>query len=94
MKKILDIYLGSLFEFTNPQGGMFFWGEGPKGLDLTKLYKKAAYEYKVAYVPGEHFYAPGTIKKENTMRLNFSYPTEKQIEQAIKRLTKLFNATL
>ena len=66
MEKLLQQYLGNIFNFTHPQGGMFFWGEGPKNLNLTNLYKKAAYKYKVAYVPGEYFFARGTKKKKNT----------------------------
>jgi 2-aminoadipate transaminase len=44
-------------------------------------------ENKVAYVIGSAFYCNG--KGQNTMRLNFSFPSEKQIEEGIKRLAKM-----
>jgi 2-aminoadipate transaminase len=91
MKQSLKKELGAIAQFTNPQGGMFYWLKTNKALDLTKLYHKAAYDFKVAYVPGEHFYAPGTKVYKNTMRLNFSYPTALQITKGIKRLRKLFS---
>jgi 2-aminoadipate transaminase len=90
MGKLLDQHLGQIFKFTHPQGGLFIWGESSKNFDLTALYKKAAQKYKVAYVPGEHFFARGTRKKKNTLRLNFSYSSKNQIRTGIKRLAKLF----
>ena len=45
---------------------------------------KEAIKETVAYVPGGPFYADG--KGQNTMRLSFCYPSEKDIEEVIKRI--------
>ncbi|MEM3763525.1 MAG: aminotransferase, partial [Desulfurococcaceae archaeon] len=51
------------------------------------LLSKAIEEYKVAYVPGGSFHVDGT--GENSMRLNFSYPSHEQIVLGISRIAKL-----
>ncbi|PIS09001.1 aminotransferase [Candidatus Beckwithbacteria bacterium CG10_big_fil_rev_8_21_14_0_10_34_10] len=90
MRKLLVKYLGELFTFTQPEGGMFIWGESKQKINLTKLYPKMTGKYKVAYVPGESFFAPGQIQKSNTFRLNFSYLNKNQIKEGIKRLSQCF----
>lgn len=69
--------------WTKPEGGMFLWMELPKHLDAKDLFQRAL-ERNVAFVIGNAFYCDGGGK--NTMRLNFSYPDEKQLVVAIKRL--------
>lgn len=69
--------------WTKPQGGLFLWGMLPKGMDTTEVFKTAVAR-KVAFVPGNSFYALGG--GENTMRLNFSYSNPDQIQIGIERL--------
>ncbi|MGC9314045.1 MAG: PLP-dependent aminotransferase family protein [bacterium] len=73
--------------FTEPTGGLFLWVSLPEKIDTTELLPKAV-ENNVAYIPGSAFYPDGGGK--NTMRLNFSKPTEEEIEIGIPKLAKLF----
>lgn len=72
--------------WTHPHGGLFLWVSLPEHLDTGELFPKAV-EKKVAYVMGSAFHFDRSGK--NTMRLNFSFPSEEQIEEGIKRLADL-----
>lgn len=92
-KKRRDAMLAALEEFfpkevkwTRPKGGFFVWATLPEYLDTTAMLAKAIQE-KVAYVPGRAFYADGSGK--NCMRLNFSYPREREIREGIRRLSEV-----
>jgi 2-aminoadipate transaminase len=87
MLKALEKYFPTTFRWTYPEGGMFIWLTGPKNFDAIKLYWKAI-KKNVAFVPGTYFFAkPGEGK--NTMRLNFTNVSEKQIDIAIKKLSEV-----
>src|SRR3990170_4108035 len=59
-----------------------------QGMDLCcPAFTQAIEEEGVAYVMGLGFHADGGGK--NTMRLNFSYPSEADIEEGIRRLANL-----
>lgn len=84
MLNAMKAYLPNTYRWTQPDGGMFIWIEGPDGLDAEDLYWKAV-ENKVAFVPGKFFY----INKGEglgTMRLNFTKINEDTIDHAIKIL--------
>lgn len=72
--------------FTEPEGGLFLWGTLPKG-DMNAFCKAAAAE-KVAVVPGNAF-----LMNENdisySFRLNYSTPTDEQIEKGVEILAKV-----
>ncbi|MMZ65877.1 2-aminoadipate transaminase [compost metagenome] len=72
--------------WTKPVGGLFIFAYAPKGIDTKSLLPEALLR-GVAYVPGASFFVDGG--GENTMRLNFSYPTIEQIYEGIKRLGRL-----
>lgn len=78
-------------QWTKPQGGLFLWGILPTEVNTTDLFKTAV-ERKVAFVPGESFYALGGGK--NTMRLNFSYSNPEQIHAGIERLANVIKETI
>lgn len=78
-------------DWTCPEGGLFLWVKLPEYMDTTELFPKAV-EKKVAYVVGSAFHFDRSGK--NTMRLNFSCPTEEQIEEGIKRLADLIRDEL
>lgn len=78
-------------KWTKPEGGLFLWLTFPEGLDTEKMFPKAL-ENKVAYIIGTAFHFDGSGK--NTARLNFSYPTMKQIDEGIQRLSKVVEAEL
>lgn len=93
MIKALEEYMpeGSGIDWTHPEGGLFLWLTLPENMDAGELFPKAV-EKKVAYVVGSAFHFDRSGK--NTMRLNFSYPSEEQIEEGIKRLADLFKQEL
>ncbi|MBC7318210.1 PLP-dependent aminotransferase family protein [Candidatus Bipolaricaulota bacterium] len=69
--------------WTKPEGGLFVWVKLPDGVDTTKMLERAL-AHKVAYVPGQPFFADGS--GQNTMRLSFALATLEQIEEGIRRL--------
>ena len=92
-KKKCDLMLNSLkfampmsINFTEPEGGLFLWGKLPCG-DMESFVKAALAE-KVAVVPGTAFL---TDPREKTLgfRLNYSTPTDEQIEQGVEILAKV-----
>jgi 2-aminoadipate transaminase len=73
--------------FTRPEGGMFLWVTFPEGVDCRELMAKAVKEEKVAFVPGDAFDVEG--KTKNTGRINYSYSSDEQIVEGVKRLARL-----
>jgi 2-aminoadipate transaminase len=74
-----------------PLGGMFAWVTLPEGIDTEIMFLDAIKE-KVAYVHGKAFHVDGG--GERSMRLNFSYPTNEQIEEGMRRLGKVIHKKL
>jgi len=74
--------------FTRPEGGMFLWVTLPEGMSSLDLFNRAIKE-KVAFVPGQAFFADGG--GSNTMRLNFSNSDNDRILEGITRLAKVIN---
>jgi 2-aminoadipate transaminase len=72
--------------WTRPEGGMFLWLRLPEYMDSLEMISDAI-ELGVAYVIGSCFYADGS--GGNEMRLNYSYPSEEQIVEGVKRLSRL-----
>jgi 2-aminoadipate transaminase len=72
-----------------PQGGMFLWITLPEQMDADEMFKEAL-ERNVAYVVGSAFYPTGG--GHNTLRLNFSYSSNEEIREGIKRLAGLVRA--
>ncbi|MBC8062972.1 MAG: PLP-dependent aminotransferase family protein [Clostridiaceae bacterium] len=69
-----------------PQGGYFLWCKLPDTLRLSELIENAS-SYGILIMPGDVFYPNGVIG-ESYIRLNFSYPSEKDITEGVKRLIK------
>lgn len=86
MLDALQRYMPKGVQWSKPEGGLFLWVKLPKKMNANELFPKAV-ENKVAYVVGSAFHCNG--KGQNTMRLNFSYPSEKQIDEGIQRLAKV-----
>jgi 2-aminoadipate transaminase len=91
MLDAMEKYMPKDVDWTHPEGGLFLWATLPEHMDAEELFPKAI-EKKVAYVIGSAFHFDRSGK--NTMRLNFSYPEEEQIEEGIKRLADLFKEAL
>lgn len=82
MLDALEKYFPTNWNYSKPEGGMFVWAEGPKGIDTEKLYPKCV-ERKAAFVPGKFFF---TNMEDGlaTMRLNYTMASEQQIHTAIE----------
>jgi len=76
---------------NKPKGGMFAWVTLPEGID-TEIMFLDALKQKVAYVHGKAFQVDGG--GERSMRLNFSYSTNEQIEEGMKRLGAVIDEKL
>ena len=87
MLAALAKYMPDGTSWTKPQGGMFVWITLPKGMDGAKLLARSLETAKVAFVPGQAFFADGT--GANTFRLSFSCANDEIIEEGISRLGKL-----
>ncbi|MGB9860731.1 MAG: PLP-dependent aminotransferase family protein [Candidatus Bipolaricaulaceae bacterium] len=83
MLEALSRYMPKEAEWTKPEGGLFLWVKLPEGVDTTKMLERAL-AHKVAYVPGQPFFADGS--GQNTMRLSFALATLEEIEEGIRRL--------
>lgn len=87
MLTALDDHFPRGFTWSKPDGGMFIWLMGPKGLDMEEIYAKAI-ERNVAFVPGKFFF---TDKEEGleTARLNYTMADEATINRAITILADI-----
>lgn len=87
MGNALKRELGDAIEFTQPQGGLFFWarltGAGGKTKDAGEFAKRAI-EQGVAFVPGAPFYAANPDL--STFRLSFATADVGKIEEGVGRL--------
>ncbi len=77
--------------WSKPDGGMFLWLRLPEYIDTLELLKEAV-EQKVAFVIGRGFFTDGS--GGNTIRLNYSFPTEKQIVEGIEQIAQLVSKRL
>ena len=81
--------MGDAVEFTQPQGGLFFWarltGKGGKISDAGEFAKRAI-EQGVAFVPGVPFYAANPDNA--TFRLSFATADIGKIQDGVARLAR------
>jgi len=91
MLKALEKYFPKETSWTKPEGGMFVWVTVPEYIDTDELFKEAVKE-KVAYVVGSAFYPNGEDKHH--IRLNFTLPTKEEIDEGVKRLSKIIKAKI
>jgi DNA-binding transcriptional MocR family regulator len=87
MLAALEKYMPAGSRWTKPEGGMFIWVTLPEGMDGAKLLAKSLESAKVAFVPGQAFFADGS--GANTFRVSFSCANEQMIEEGISRLGRL-----
>ena len=90
MLSALGHYFPENFRWSRPEGGMFIWAEGPRGLDMEELYWNAV-KKNVAFVPGKYFYTqPG--EGIETMRLNFTMIDEETIDRSVRILAEVISS--
>jgi len=88
MLNAFEKYFPGDFRWSKPEGGMFIWAQGPEGLDMTHVYRKAV-ERKVAFVPGTFFFAAEGDGIE-TARFNFTMADEVTIDASAAVLADVF----
>lgn len=71
--------------FVEPEGGMFVWFTLNENINTKEMIPEAI-RNGVAYVSGNAFTTNGS--KKNSMRLNFTFGSEADLEEGIKRLKK------
>lgn len=86
MLSALDEEMPPGVTWTVPTGGLFVWLTVPDGVDTPKMLARAVQE-RVAYVPGDGFYADQQGQQQ--MRLNYSYPSPERIREGVVRLADL-----
>ncbi len=88
MISAMEKYFPKEVSWTEPGGGLFLWVTLPEYIDTKEMFEDAI-EQNVAYVIGSAF-----MGGKNTMRINFSYPSDEDIEEGVKRLAKVIKSRL
>jgi 2-aminoadipate transaminase len=88
MLEALGQHFPSEIIWTHPKGGLFLWVTLPNGMDANELFHEAL-KRKVAFVPGDSFFAPDGQHQQGSqhLRLNFSYAQPEEIREGIRRLS-------
>ena len=77
-------------EWTRPEGGMFIWLTLPAHMDAAELMARSLKSERVAFVPGQAFFADGS--GANSLRLSFSLAHEAEIDEGIARLGRVLRS--
>lgn len=83
---LLDKYAPKI-KYHKIDGGLFIWCELPESVNMPEFCKTAVLN-KVCVVPGNAFLTDETEKCQS-FRINFSTPTDEQLEKGIKILGRL-----
>ena len=87
MLDALDKYMPKEVKFTRPEGGIFLWCSLPESIKLGEFVKRAG-EKNVFVVPGTAFCAD-TEEESHSFRLNYSMPSDEEIERGIRILADI-----
>jgi DNA-binding transcriptional MocR family regulator len=87
MLAALERHMPAGVSWTRPQGGLFVWLRLLDRCDAAELLERAVEQEGVAFVPGAAFFYDE--RGRNAIRLSYSLPSEAEIDDGIKRLTKL-----
>ena len=87
MISALEKYMPEGVSFTRPEGGIFLWCSLPEGLSLDEFVARAG-EKNVFVVPGTAF-SPDPEAPNHSFRLNYSMPTDEEIDRGIKILADI-----
>jgi len=85
MISALSKYCPDFFSWTTPAGGICLWCRLTGGLNALDLLREAIYE-KVIFIEGKTFAPQGN--HDEWLRLNFTYLSEGQIEEGVRRLSR------
>ena len=92
MLDALDEYFPPEAVWTRPEGGFFVWVTLPQYVDANSMLAEAL-DHGVIYAPGDSFFPDGK-RGRNSMRLNFSYESPENTEEAIRRLSEVIEDRL
>ena len=87
---LLDKYCAPAITYNKIDGGLFIWCDLDESIDMPSFCKEAVLN-KVCVVPGNAFLTDENDKC-NSFRINFSTPTDEQLEKGIKILGELANS--
>ena len=87
MMDLADQLFDGKITYHPVQGGLFLWCALPDGVDMMEFCTRAV-QQKVAVVPGNAFLVDESLPCQN-FRMNFSTPTDEQLEQGMQILGRL-----
>lgn len=87
MMDLLDEHLAPYITYDKIDGGLFIMCKLPDNINMLDFCKEAV-KRKVCVVPGNAFLTDET-KECHTFRVNFSTPTDQQLEKGVKILGEL-----
>ena len=88
MCSYIDNGFSKQVSYIRPQGGLFVWCTLPDSCDMNEFCNKAVQEYKIAVVPGNSF-SIDENEVSHSFRLNYSTPTNENIEKGMEILAKM-----
>jgi DNA-binding transcriptional MocR family regulator len=91
MLETLDATFPKSANWTRPKGGFYVWVTLPAGIDTKAMMPKAIVA-KVAYVPGNAFYADGLGAW--SMRLSYCHPTPERIREGVAALAHVIDGEI
>ncbi len=91
MLAALEEYMPEEVGWIRPEGGLFLFLNLPRYFNSEQLFMQAIKE-KVAFIPGNVFHCNGA--GNNTMRLNFSFPSKEMNAEGIIRLSRAIRKNL
>lgn len=84
---LMDKHIAPEITYQKPTGGLFVWCKLPDGVDMPTFCTRSVKEFKTAVVPGSAFdIAPC---ENQYFRINYSTPTNEQIEKGMAYLEAL-----
>ncbi|NSY39694.1 PLP-dependent aminotransferase family protein [Leisingera sp. ANG59] len=90
MLSALEEHMPEGVDWTRPEGGMFVWVTLPEEMDGAQMLARSLETERVAFVPGQAFFADGS--GGNTIRLSFSNSNHTAIGEGIARLGRLLRS--
>lgn len=84
----IDSGFSKSISYIKPEGGLFIWCTLPESCDMEAFCKKAVRDYKIAVVPGNSF-SINENEKCSSFRLNYSTPSNAQIEKGMEILAAM-----
>ena len=83
----LEKYMPADVKFTRHDGGIFLWCSLPEGYSLDEFVKRCS-DKNVFVVPGTAF-LPDESEVTRSFRLNYSMPSDEEIDRGIKLLAEV-----